>query len=78
MKPQPCVSGLRARCLRIASRLGAVCVVPCFAALAFAQIAADGRITGRIFNPATQQYVRNAEIRVEGTDLVTYSGDDGS
>src|SRR5207247_870393 len=43
-----------------------------------AQVAANSRISGRIFNPATQQYVRNAEIRVEGTDLVAYSADDGS
>src|SRR5262245_4902214 len=78
MKPLSCVSGLRARCLRIAMRLGLACVAPLLAAIAFAQIAADGRITGRIFNPATQQYVRNAEVRVEGTDVVAYSGDDGS
>ena len=31
-----------------------------------------------VFNPATQEYVRNAEVRVDGTNLVTYSGDDGS
>src|SRR3954466_15590643 len=43
-----------------------------------AQSASGGKITGRVFNPATQQYVRNAEIRVAGTDLVAYSGDDGS
>src|SRR5688572_13137456 len=44
----------------------------------FGQSGSTGTITGRIFNPATQQYVRNAEIRVAGTDLVAYSGDDGS
>lgn len=49
-----------------------------FAATALAQAPATGRISGRIFNPATQQYVRNAEITVEGTDAVTFSGDDGS
>ncbi len=37
-----------------------------------------GTISGRIFNPTTRAYVRNAEIRVSGTDLVVYSGDDGS
>ena len=36
------------------------------------------RISGRIFNPITRAYVRNAEIRVNGTDLVAYSGEDGS
>lgn len=43
-----------------------------------AQSTNPGTIVGHVFNPATQQYVRNAEIRVEGTDLVGYSGDDGS
>jgi len=43
-----------------------------------AQAAADGTIIGRIYNPATQEYVRNAEIQVEGTSLATYSGDDGT
>src|SRR5258708_2761480 len=48
------------------------------AGTAFSQSSSVGKITGRIFSPATQQYVRNAEIRVSGTDLVAYSGDDGS
>ena len=43
-----------------------------------AQTAATGAIQGRVFNPATQQYVRNAEIQIEGTNLTTYSRDDGS
>ena len=37
-----------------------------------------GTIQGRVFNPATQQYVRNAELSLAGTNLVTYSADDGS
>ena len=41
-----------------------------------AQSADTGTITGRIFNPATQEYVRNAEIAIEGTNTVTFSGDD--
>lgn len=49
-----------------------------FAALAAAQSPGTGTIVGRIFNPATQEYVRNAEIRVEGTNLVAYSADEGS
>ena len=43
-----------------------------------AQSPATGRIIGRIFNPATQEYVRHAEIAVDGTNLTTVSGDDGS
>src|SRR4051812_19328098 len=39
---------------------------------------AGGKIAGRIFNPATGQYVRNAEVHVKGTDVVTYSSDDGT
>src|SRR5437764_13315455 len=42
-----------------------------------AQAASHGRVSGRIFNPVTQEYVRAAQIRVTGTDLVAYSGDDG-
>ena len=44
----------------------------------FAQSSSAGRVSGRIFNPVTNEYVRNAEIRVAGTDVVAYSGDDGS
>src|SRR3954468_13960605 len=37
---------------------------------AYAQPAASGTITGRVFNAATGEYVRNAEVRVQGTSLV--------
>jgi iron complex outermembrane receptor protein len=36
-----------------------------------------GGLRGRILNTATGQYVRNAEIRVEGTSIVAYSQDGG-
>ena len=39
--------------------------------------AGAGVVRGRIFNTATGEYVRNAEIRVEGTTIVAYSEDDG-
>ena len=39
---------------------------------------ATGSIQGRVFNPATQEYVRNAELTVVGTNLTTYSANDGS
>ena len=45
-------------------------------ALAAAQ-AAVGTITGRILNPATGEYVRNAQIRVEGTNLLVVSENGG-
>ena len=66
------VAGMRARTVfRAWHRCFAWLLIASLAPLAAAQTATDGRITGRIFNPATQQYVRNAEIRVQGTDLVT-------
>ena len=45
---------------------------------AHAQTSGTGTLSGRVFNPATNEYVRNAEIQVEGTNLTTYSRDDGS
>ncbi|MSU50174.1 MAG: TonB-dependent receptor, partial [Opitutus sp.] len=39
---------------------------------------AVGRVIGRVFNPATQEYVRHAEVSVEGGNVVAFSGDDGS
>jgi TonB-dependent receptor len=40
--------------------------------------ATTGQITGRVFNPTTQEYVRNAEVAVEGTSIVAFSSADGS
>ena len=37
-----------------------------------------GSIRGRILNTATGEYVRNAEIRVDGTSIVAYSEDGGN
>jgi iron complex outermembrane receptor protein len=36
-----------------------------------------GMIQGRVFNPSTGEYIRNAEIRVDGTALVAVSEDGG-
>ncbi len=44
---------------------------------ATAQTAPTGSIAGRVFNPATGEYVRNAEIKIAGTNLVVESGDAG-
>ena len=43
----------------------------------FAQSAPAGRVVGRIFNPGTGEYVRNAEIRVQGTQNTVYSEEGG-
>ena len=48
------------------------------ALLGRAQPAATGSIQGRVFNPASQEYVRNAEVRLEGTNQVTFSENDGT
>ncbi|MCX6955138.1 MAG: TonB-dependent receptor [Verrucomicrobia bacterium] len=37
-----------------------------------------GSIQGRVYNPATKQYVNNAEIRLQGSNQVVYSAQDGS
>lgn len=42
-----------------------------------AQTGATGSITGRVFKPATGEYVRYAEVRVDGTTLTTESDQEG-
>jgi iron complex outermembrane recepter protein len=37
-----------------------------------------GTINGRVFNPATGEYVRNAEVRLEGTNKLVTTESDGS
>ncbi|MBL9186963.1 MAG: TonB-dependent receptor [Opitutaceae bacterium] len=39
---------------------------------------ATGTITGRVFNPASGQYVRNAQVQIAGTGLVAVSEDGGT
>lgn len=56
-----------------------VLALPFLAALSLcAQTAATGGVRGRVFNAATREYVRNAEIRVLGTPIVVYSEDGGN
>lgn len=43
-----------------------------------AQTTGRGLVTGRVFNAASQEYVRNAEVRVEGSNISTLSGDGGA
>ena len=55
--------------------LGCACLL---AALGLAaQSTGTGTITGRVYNPATKEYVRDAEVRIEGTRLLTATGDGG-
>jgi hypothetical protein len=48
------------------------------AAALFAQSGGTGSVQGKVFNPVTNEYVRNAEVRLEGTNQVTYTEGDGS
>ena len=48
------------------------------AAVPAAPPAATGTIIGRVFNPVAKEYVGNAEVRLEGTNQVTYTESDGS
>jgi iron complex outermembrane receptor protein len=43
---------------------------------AYAQ--ATGSIQGRVFNPVSKEYVRNAEVRLDGTNQLTYTENDGA
>ena len=36
------------------------------------------RITGRVYNPATQEYVRSAEVRLEGGNQIVATQGDGT
>src|SRR5690606_10564391 len=38
---------------------------------------ASGALRGRVFDTASGEFIRNAEVRIEGTSLVAYSGDGG-
>lgn len=53
---------------------GALISVP----ILFAQTAGTGTVQGRIYNPASKEYVRNAEVRLEGTNQVAYTENDGT
>lgn len=63
------------RLLRPLRFILAAAFLPFFAAWAEAQ--GTGTVTGRISNAATDGYIRNAEVRVEGTNIVAFSEDGG-
>ncbi len=59
--------------------LGLACLAAfCVVGPAPAQSPLTGKIIGRIFNPATREYVRHAEVTIAGTNLAVFSEDDGS
>ena len=76
---QPAAQGDFGQSVRFARRLVLACLLAVGSAVAaLGQQTTTGAITGRVFNPVTQEYVRNAEVAVAGTNLVAYSADDGS
>jgi TonB-dependent receptor len=52
-------------------------VLPVVSTPLAAQGVATGTVTGRIFNPATSEYIRNVEVRVAGTDLAVQTEGNG-
>lgn len=74
--PSSVLPALRFSKLSSIGRIGLLvcfCLVPTL----WAQSAATGRIVGRVFNPATGEYVRNAEIRLQGSQNTVYSEEGG-
>ncbi|MES2692923.1 MAG: TonB-dependent receptor [Verrucomicrobiota bacterium] len=63
--------------MKTLSRFALLCAMP-VAALHAQAPAATGVVTGRVFNPATNEYVRNAEVRVDGTDRMVVTDDSGT
>ena len=65
-------------------RLAAISLLLAFAATALfpvralAQSSGTGTIQGRVYNPASKEYVKDAEVRLDGTNQLTYSTQDGS
>ena len=48
------------------------------AAVALAQTAATGTVQGRVYNPASREYVGNAEVRIAGSERVVFTESDGT
>jgi iron complex outermembrane recepter protein len=55
-----------------------VCGFSVLTSFSQAQSASTGIVQGRVFNPSSQEYIRNAEVRLEGTNQVTYTESDGT
>ena len=70
-------SFLRGLCWSLLAAL-AVPACPSLSRAAQPALAATGTISGRILNPVTGEYVRNAEVSVRGTPFTSVSEDDGT
>ncbi|HRE81491.1 MAG TPA: TonB-dependent receptor [Opitutaceae bacterium] len=68
----------RLRRLLVSAGLAGAAVLMVFGSNVFAQTAAQtGAVRGRVYNPVRAEYVRNAEVRLQGTDLIAYSEEGG-
>ena len=65
------------RCASLFRVVGALTALVAAALPLAAQAPATGNVRGRVYNVASREYIRNAEIRVEGTALTAYSTDRG-
>ncbi|MGH7956088.1 MAG: carboxypeptidase regulatory-like domain-containing protein, partial [Opitutaceae bacterium] len=72
MKPTPTPTPSQSWLKRVAIACG------WFFAAASLHAQATGTIQGRVYNPVSKEYVRNAEVRLDGTNQVTYTENDGS
>lgn len=50
----------------------------CCVAAALAAQPSPGAIRGRVLSPVTQEYLRNVEVSIAGTNLTVFTADDGS
>ncbi|HRE79828.1 MAG TPA: TonB-dependent receptor [Opitutaceae bacterium] len=57
--------------------LGLLLALLCSVVSAFAQTS-TGNVMGRVFNPATREYMGNAQVRISGTNLETTTSRDGT
>src|SRR5581483_4196922 len=66
---------------RLLRQLCRTCAVLCAGLISALPVLAQtsvGNITGRVYNPVTKEYVRSAEVRLQGTNQVVTTADDGS
>ena len=55
----------------------ALALAPVQAASSASTPPSTGAVEGRVFNPATGEYIRNAEVRIQGTGVLETTAADG-
>ncbi len=77
MKPETQFHSLVRPSTRLWLRRGLLGVIALLALPLAALAQATGTVTGRVYNPATGEYIRNAEVRVAGTHLSVLTEEGG-